>query len=262
MFALIGTTYGSGDNSTTFNLPDLGFLDGEEAAVVFGYSYNNATGHPKSSSSVMVGKQAYLMYGGALYGGDPVSYPGSDTAMPNEKSSPEGVYEPLYAKLSSAVSNKVCYIIKAFSATSSNSELVDVTELSTEITKKFDPRTDYTIIYPNNGTEQNPAELSANTRYVETNPFPGYAVKCAVEYYMTGVGWGETTWICVTTSVSRGTVAFQLDDGDIVVQTASGGQYHSDGWYGGTPFGNNPPGATFKCRVKVWKVGKLPSQSS
>ena len=49
---------------------------------------------------------------------------------------------------------------------------------------------DFAIIYPNGGSESNPANVTNNSRYVETNPFPGYVVDCAVEIKQ-GDKWGD-----------------------------------------------------------------------
>ena len=51
----------------------------------------------------------------------------------------------------------------------------------------------FTIIYPNNGTEEEPANVANNSRYVMSNPFPGHKVNCIAEVLYDNK-WGETGW--------------------------------------------------------------------
>jgi len=53
---------------------------------------------------------------------------------------------------------------------------------------------DFTIIYPNGGTQAVPATLSNNTRYVSTNPFPGFRVFC-VSQIKVGAAWVHQTGV-------------------------------------------------------------------
>ena len=120
---------------------------------------------------------------------------------------------------------------------------------------------DFTIIYPNGGTEANPANVTNNNRYVETNPFSGYIVSCIAEVLYNGE-WGSSGWY---TEYSGGTRAFgvsanQLDDGGIVVQTGSAGVMLRSP-ISGNPFGYtaNDTIYTLPCRVKIFKIGKVAS---
>lgn len=82
------------------------------------------------------------------------------------------------------------YCVKAFDA-SINQGLVDVSELVNDLTslsnrldkeiEAVGKKADFTFIYPNGGSEQAPALVSAGSRYVEDNPFPGTMVICQVE---------------------------------------------------------------------------------
>jgi hypothetical protein len=121
---------------------------------------------------------------------------------------------------------------------------------------------DFTIIYPNGGTEANPANVTVNSRYVEANPFAGYSVKCAAEVFYNNE-WGEANFIGQFQSGSNrsgGVIATQLNDGSIVIQT---GEWFilRDSVIQGNPFNQTTgPDATARpCRVKVWKIGKVAS---
>ena len=76
------------------------------------------------------------------------------------------------------------------------------------------------ILYPN-GTENEPANISANQRIVVDNPYQGHIVKCIAQINYNGY-WGETGWIYY--NGGYGVVANQLT-GDkydkIVIQSGS-----------------------------------------
>lgn len=72
LFQAIGTTYGSGDGSTTFNLPDLNyrFVEGTVTANNVGTKKN--AGLPNITGKVMLGNYPLLTSGheGAFFGSD------------------------------------------------------------------------------------------------------------------------------------------------------------------------------------------------
>lgn len=112
-----------------------------------------------------------------------------------------------------------------------------------------------TIIYPNNGTAANPANVTINQRIVMTNPYPGYYVHCEAQL-LAGGSWGEAPFTYL--SGGYGTNAAQLLPSDnIIVQTGSL-YVLSSGNASGTPLG-----ATFSaitsapCRVIVTRLGKI-----
>ena len=250
LFALIGITYGSGDGSTTFNLPDLGFVDTKNSSIEL-----------KGRAPVW-GDEVYTPWADKpSWGNTSISWTSSNYMVVGSGSTCASAYLG-DSKASAELSNTttaIRYIIKAFSATTSNSELVDVTALSTEITKKFDPSTDFCFVYPNGGTAENPANVTNNTRYVETNPFPGYEIKAVAELYINSE-WGE--WDNTTFSggsSAQGIVTSVYGD-NIIIQTAS------YSLFGGAIFDGNPfQGAAHvfsaPCRIKVWKIGKIPQSS-
>ena len=224
LFEAIGTTYGSGDGFSTFNLPDLTdkFIEGSATAGT-----KKEAGLPDITGN-------------------------SDTVQPPALT--------------------MRYIIKAFNGMTHESALVDVTQFANDIAGKADRalcnlsadgedhflENDFTIIYPNGGTAESPAIVTKNTRYVETNPFPGHRVKCEAEVLINNQ-WGISGFIYDSGhGGGYGTRASQLDDGDIVIQTG-GIAVATNSNYGGAPFldfKNSP--ASAPCRVKVWKIGKIP----
>jgi hypothetical protein len=114
---------------------------------------------------------------------------------------------------------------------------------------------DFTIIYPNGGTETNPANINASTRYIESNPFPGYYVNCIVEILYNG-DWSQTGW-----GNSAGVKAYPFNNDKIVIRGLNGEILTSD-YADGNPFGVGGAGFTvhsLPCRVKVWKIGKIPT---
>lgn len=117
----------------------------------------------------------------------------------------------------------------------------------------YDLYDDFTIIYPNGGTAESPANITINSRYVMNNPFPGYHVDCVVEVMVDGM-WGTPNLIYE--SGMQGTCVAMLDDNEIVVKT---GSTYIMGMpaTAGTPFPSGGNLTSAPCRVKVWKIGKV-----
>lgn len=132
---------------------------------------------------------------------------------------------------------------------------------TTEFVKNELDKFNFTMIYPNGGTAENPANISMNSRYVCANPFPGYYVACEVEIQVNGI-WGDSgiangmkdgLW------TSYGVAAKQFNSADIVVQTGSAGVTGGTSNIMMDEFGINVQNilTSAPCRVKVWKVGKI-----
>lgn len=122
-----------------------------------------------------------------------------------------------------------------------------------KVTFPADP--DFAIIYPNGGSEGSPANVSVNTRYVESNPFPGYKVICKAEIFYSGE-WVETGWWSNATSNGSGVRASQIGGDSIVVRTAATGLILG-GQISGSPTDSTSTSAystPSPCRVLVWKV--------
>lgn len=143
-------------------------------------------------------------------------------------------------------------------STLANTDLSNLTATGeqklTDTTESVVYENGFAIIYPNGGSESSPANVTNNSRYVETNPFPGYDVFCIAELLDNGV-WGETGG----PEAYSGTKSF-FYNGSIVIQTASSYVLAGPSSQHLNPFGfasgsNNK--TTAPCRVKVWKVGKV-----
>lgn len=169
------------------------------------------------------------------------------------------------------------YYIQAFNA-STDPALVDLTQIVQDLANKATRSLDnltaageaklanasgsvvykdgFAIIYPNGGTEANPANVDTNSRYVEANPFPGYYVNCVAEI-QAGGNWGDSRW--ESGSNAYGTMATQFfGNGEIVVQTGSARAFLGTSAETGSPFGTSSGSlSSAPCRVKVWKIGKV-----
>lgn len=109
----------------------------------------------------------------------------------------------------------------------------------------------FTIIYPNGGTEASPANVDTNKRYELANPFPGYHVICIAELLIGGI-WGETGWIYAN-NANYGVKASMLNLDKIVIVTGNGRIIAGAPDAGQTfPKGTAAP-TSAPCRVKVWR---------
>ena len=289
LFAAIGTTWGAGDGSTTFNLPR------SEDLVLQGASALNPVGTYKTAGLPDIdGNISTVNVSAAPNGNMIIAETGAfssevgtsiTTAYTTTQSGQSAVSKnvnfsaadsnSIYGASDTVQSPAACvrYMIKAFDGPTPSSAGIDLTQYAADLANKADRslsnlnatgedhflERDFTNIYPNGGTESNPATVSANNRYVEANPFAGYRVFCVAEIFWNN-SWGETGWMYATsTGGAYGTKASQHNDDSIVVQTGTlipvGASNET-----GNPFGVNTNGpATPQCRVKVWKIGKVAS---
>ena len=262
LFSLIGTLYGSGDGSTTFNLPDYSFVENYDAQVS-GKAVSWLTDTIMEANSAPADAAYGISYGSGgmsqvqrAYG----SYLYADGSKLSVEVTPIG-------------SATVHYIIKAFSATTSNSELIDITQYASALNGKPSKslndlsqagedhflEKDWCYIYPNGGSEESPANVSVDNRYVMNNPFPGYIVNTQVEVYFNSQ-WGDTGWFDYAGNYAIGARSSQLDNDSIVIQI--GNHPNCLTTYGnisGSSFGQAYSGISLPCRVKVWKIGKIPT---
>lgn len=113
----------------------------------------------------------------------------------------------------------------------------------------------FAIIYPNGGTEEIPANVTINNRYIEENPFPGYYVSCIVELLIEGE-WAEPFMAYVATdNGGRGVTAGLVND-NIIVQTGKN-YLKMAGCDSGSLSSNGISVKTAPCRVLVHKLGKI-----
>jgi len=101
-------------------------------------------------------------------------------------------------------------------------QLADQADLKAAMDEKAEASDiDFTIIYPNGGSEASPASITTNTRMWVDNPFPGYHVMCSAEGLVDGVwevvGWGNDALNGAMRSY--GLIARQKPGGNILVKT-------------------------------------------
>ena len=284
LFSAIGTLYGEGDGETTFNLPNLidgRFLEGTTSAgtsksaglpnieghiAAGGFSTSNSSFTSALENNAPTGAFSPVSYSSALQ--SPTQVATNVFSADFDASDSNPIYGNSTTVQPSSVT--VRYIIKAFDSQTRDSALIDITQYANALNQKMthdEPYTDnFCIIYPNGGSESSPANVAAGNRYIEANPFPGYAVECKAEVYYSNqwgaVGW--YTWRAGTNSsdsYSCGICVNQLNDSNIIVQTGKTNPVLFYSSITGNPFGsdtivvNSAP-----CRIKVWKIGKI-SQS-
>lgn len=272
LFEAIGTTYGSGDGFSTFNLPDLTdkFIEGSatvgtvKAAGLPNIKGNFYMDYYARSEGSVDGCFTYIsgtsrdLSGSSSYNSGEISFDASRSSS---------IYGASDTVQPPALTMR--YIIKAFNGMTHESALVDVTQFANEIAGKADRALgnlsadgenhflakDFTIIYPNDGTKEAPANVTVNHRYIEANPFSGYYVMCDAEILINNQ-WGSVQDFIYENS-GYGVKATQFND-SIIVQTG-GSALTSLSASGGNPFGITAHSAeTLPCRVKVWKIGKIP----
>jgi microcystin-dependent protein len=278
LFAAIGTTYGAGDGSTTFNVPDYNaakrFAQGDTVAgTVKNAGLPNIEGSATNQSN-----RGFIhsngIVSGALKKGDNMGTVGigstteTNYALAFDASLSNSIYGASNTVQPPALTAR--YIIKAFDGQTPDSALIDITQYANELagkaTRSLDNLSadgenhfldnDFTIIYPNGGSEDSPANVTINSRYVESNPFPGYRVNCLAELLINSKWGGAGDFIY--TNDGQGSKALQLNDDTIVLQTG-GAALTNQSVHTGNPFGitSAVTGPT-PCRIKVWKVGKIP----
>ena len=134
----------------------------------------------------------------------------------------------------------------------------DIENIKNNINKKIDLEDDWCYIYPNNGTEQNPANVNYYTRYLCDNPFPGCDVNCKPEIFYQNQwynpGYGE-----VDGSNTYGIYAEQTYNKTQIIVVTGMTRVSSGGYWGkGANVSTSSGNLTYApCRVKVWKIGKI-----
>ncbi len=234
LFARLGTAYGAVDD-THFNLPDLRgrFLEGaDNAGVMKEPGLPNIKGtyggvDSGCSGAIYVHKQQNSLNNYSVINNRGIGFDASK-------------YNPIYSNDVTTVqpaSLTVRWLIKA----------------STTMDRWF------TIIYPNGGDVEHPANVTVNQRYVMQNPFPGWYVTCQTELLYNNV-WGSSGEWIYADGGGYGITAFQYGNDEIVIQTGSYSllaSSHHDGNSFALDSTNFPGVIPLPCRVKVWKVGKI-----
>lgn len=259
--------FSSGDGSTTFRLPDyngkfagsLGavFLrgDGALSAAIAGVIQRDAfQGHwhelkaESGGGGVFTGPNG--LTGSSFYTNDNIRNAVTDGVNGTPRTASET--RPLNVT--------GCWVIKLFGAVV-NVGSADAAQLASDYANlaaalqtfeaRYDSEVDFTIIYPNGGSEASPAAVAINSRYVLPNPFPGHSVLCVAEV-MINNEWGVSGRY-TEPSIADFVSAAQLNDANIIVQTGITGLSNTSR-YSGTPLSATGRAVSLYCRVKVWKV--------
>lgn len=154
-----------------------------------------------------------------------------------------------------------CWIIKLFGY-AVNAGQADIQKLATDYAnlaarfaelESYQKAEKFTIIYPNGGTAEKPAEITIRKRYEESNPFPKQPVICDAEIFANGV-WGSPGWLYNSGVGGYGvTAGYVLETDKVIIQT---GNYRLGNY-------SDQTGGTLEaflditaapCRVRVWRV--------
>ncbi|WP_273823015.1 hypothetical protein [Pseudomonas asplenii] len=138
--------------------------------------------------------------------------------------------------------------------TSSNPGAVDVTALATQVNAQQAQleTIDFTIIYPNGGTEASPALTAAGSRYTNPSPWPGKRIICEAQLLYNG-SWVSAGW-WTTSGTAIGTKSSQ--NADTVITAVGVGGCMIGYQYGGgsSDYNVGSTSANLPVRVRCWKV--------
>lgn len=156
-----------------------------------------------------------------------------------------------------------CWIIKLFTAAINVTEaniqqlITDNANLLARLSRleSWQQAKRFTMIYPNGGTAEKPANIEKNSRYEMDNPFPNQLVICEAELFINGL-WGRTDFVYSSASsggfgVSVGQI---LESDKIVIQTGSKAVTTAESGTGGTIIGITSSLISVPCRIKVWRI--------
>ena len=131
-------------------------------------------------------------------------------------------------------------------------------EKLTNLQNQIADSNNFTIIYPNGGTKESPANITINERYIETNPFSGYHVLCIPQILLNNE-WAQPFMSYVSAdNGGRGVTAGEVNN-QIIIQT--GRNYlKMAGYDSGSLDSSNERVTTAPCRVLVYKLGKIESE--
>ncbi len=281
LFSVLGTTWGAGDGSTTFNLPkseDL-VLQGASATNPVGTYLSaglpNITGSIKAYGYVPGATSGAISY---TYYGSNNSWGGTGSSTPTDITIDASRSSAIYGASDTVQPPAACvkFIIKAYDGVTPGSAGIDLSQYASDLSNKasrgLDNLTDagkdrflgddnFTIIYPNNGTAANPANVTINSTYIMNNPFPGYNVYCQIELFANNE-WGTALYngyFSNNENYGVGAFCYQHNDSNLVMRTGSylliGANIYANTLVPNT-WQLNSNMVTAPCRVKVWKIGK------
>lgn len=134
---------------------------------------------------------------------------------------------------------------------------VDAAQLASDLAAlraDYQANVAFTMLYPGGGNAASPGNVTINSRYVMSNPWPGLPVLAVAEILM-GTVWTPTGWRFLASDNSQGVSVGQYGD-SVVLQTGIAALWNRGDWQG-SPIPASNPGislTSLPCRVKVWKV--------
>lgn len=153
---------------------------------------------------------------------------------------------------------EVVWTYRALLADGANRDLSNLTQDGED---HFLGDDNFTIIYPNGGTEELPANITTNSLYLMSNPFPNYFVACSAEIYYSN-SWHEVAYsnyynASTTYNANTGIIVSQEYDGTIALRTGTQFIASAAARYATTAVLPTDAIATVPCRIRVWKIGKI-----
>ena len=145
--------------------------------------------------------------------------------------------------------------------------LTGLNQLQTQLTtlqNQVSEANNFTIIYPNGGTKENPATIKNNTTYTLDNPFPGYYVDATILLQVT-YDDGTKHWSTIDTGYyengnSWGAKIEQLlPDDKLVIKTGRNRLLDNDTFSAFDESNSSVNNAEYAlpCKVLVYKLGKI-----
>lgn len=136
-----------------------------------------------------------------------------------------------------------------------NQNIASVQDSVSSVESSISDLENFAIIYPNGGSASNPASITTDSLYTETNPFPGYYVICIAQVKYNGI-WGEAGWY-YTNGGSSGVYAGQILPDDVIKVQAGTNYVLSRGKYAGNAMASGADVSSCPCRVLVRKIGQI-----
>ena len=272
--------YSEGDGTTTFRTPLLsaypcGVSSSDDIGNYASDGLPNVTGNLKQDTT---GGATFKREQEGIFSDDESSYSSYATRSANGYSTMYNVNfnlskgNPIYGA-ADEVRPKTMYgiwVIKAVGVivdSIGNTDLTNVLNavetvqseilnLENKVNDLHNQDKNFTIIYPNGGTKESPADVTLNKVYIENNPFPGYYVDCKVQIYSSEKNmWLEQPFWW--SDGSYGVYAYLERNTDkIYVATGSIALVYSDA-IGGSGVNLSSNITTAPCRVLVHKLAKI-----
>lgn len=151
-------------------------------------------------------------------------------------------------------------IVDSIGSTDIQSMLNSLNQLQTQITtlqNQIADSNNFTIIYPNGGTKESPADVTLDKVYIENNPFPGYYVDCKAQIYSSEKNMWLEQPLWWASDGSYGIYAYLERNTDKIYVATGGVVLVYKYAHGGSGINLSSPITTAPCRVLVHKLAKI-----